>query len=76
MKLTFGGHWMGGDTDEFIKDQEYDITLEQLDDLSNRFDVMIHKVDILPPTMKKKQLPRVYKKYLYLDNIRGMFRQR
>lgn len=65
---------MVGDIPGFVKDQEYDLTIEQLDKLSTEYDVMIRMVNVSPD--RKKTTTQVFRKYFFLDHLRGMFRQR
>lgn len=72
MKLKYGGHWGGADVAEFEIDQEYDLTIEQLDDLTNRFAVKINLVKVVDPVKNTHH----FEKYFYLDVARWSFKQR
>lgn len=82
MKATYGGHWRGTTDIRFEPDgilvtgQEYDLTPSIMEDLTTRFDVMFHQVDITsPPPKKRSKAPRFYQRMFYLDEPWGLFRQ-
>lgn len=65
---------MIGDVPGFVKDQEYDLTMTQLDELSTKYDLMVRMVNVSPD--RKKTTVQEFRKYFFLDHLRGMFRQR
>lgn len=54
------------------KNQELDLTLEYLDQLSSQYDVMIRESRVVDPQSKAV----TKKKIIYLDDLRGGFKQR
>lgn len=73
--MIYGGHVMGADVPGFQKGQEYTIGIESLDTLSTQYDVLIRSVDVSPSNRRKRE-PRTFQKMFFLDDVRGMFRQR
>lgn len=76
MKVKYGGFWAGQDTSGFEDGHEYDLTIEQLEELTNRFSVKFNLVKVIDPSKTDKNQHTQYVKYFYLDDQKWSFKQR